>query len=73
MSEDQQQSSPAPAPPPAPEPQPAAPPPPPPPPDFGTQNVMGQEPPLNFGEQIFMKGGLPADLEVRIDKIDERG
>lgn len=29
--------------------------------------------PVNFGQQIASKGGLPADLEIRIDKIEKRG
>jgi hypothetical protein len=42
-----------------------------PPGDFGTQDSMASEPPLNFGEQLMTKGGLPKDLETRIDKIDK--
>lgn len=44
---------------------------PPPPADFGTQDSMAGDRPLNFGEQIISKGGLPKDLETRIEKIDK--
>jgi hypothetical protein len=43
----------------------------PPPADFGTQESFAEEAPANFGEQIMTKGGLPKDLEQRIDKIDK--
>jgi hypothetical protein len=33
---------------------------------------VGTEPPVNFGEQIIQKGGLPADLEKRIRDIEKR-
>jgi hypothetical protein len=45
--------------------------PPPPPVDFGTQDAMAEEPPLNFGEQLMTKGGLPKDLETRIEEIEK--
>ena len=40
-----------------------------PPVDFGTQDSMAGERPVNFGEQVIAKGGLPKDLETRIEKI----
>jgi hypothetical protein len=77
MSDEPQSPPPAPDAPqqPAPEaPPPTAPPPSvPPPADFGTQDSTRSLPPRNFGEQLMAKGGLPKDLEARIDKIDKSG
>jgi hypothetical protein len=42
-----------------------------PPVDFGTQDSHAEEPPLNFGEQLMTKGGLPKELETRIEDIEK--
>ena len=42
-----------------------------PPADFGTQESFAEEAPPNFGEQLMTRGGLPKDLEQRIEEIDK--
>jgi hypothetical protein len=63
-----------PPPPPSDAPQQTAPaePPPPPPTDLGTQDTYAEDTPLNFGEQLMTRDGLPADLQTRIRDIERR-
>lgn len=77
MSEEQPtQPAQPPPPPPSNAPQQTAPvePPTPPPADFGTQDSYAgdQSAPLNFGEQTFIRSGLPGELQTRVREPDAK-
>ena len=70
MSEEQP-SEPSPPPSDAPHQAPPVEPPQPSPVDFGTQDsYAGDTAPLNFGEQTFIRSGLPGDLQARVHEPD---